>query len=137
MLCADARLSASQRFAALAGSSLSYLLLQPPIPRNAVCCSYRMIELFELGGTPKGHLVPLPRYEHPQLHQVLRVLSSLTLAVCRDGAPTTGTVRLDYSSGPVLFFEEVQPRNSELHSFRAVAAVAISLKMGCSRKSPT
>jgi len=50
----------------------------------------RIIGLFELEGTLKGHLVQLPCTEqgHLQLHQVLRAPSSLTRSVCRDGAPT-------------------------------------------------
>jgi len=48
-----------------------------------------IIEFFELEETFKGHLLPPPCPEqgHPQLHQVLRAPSSLTLAVSRDGAP--------------------------------------------------
>ena len=42
-----------------------------------------VIELFELEGTFKDHLVQLPCNEkgHLQLHQVLRALTSLTLNV--------------------------------------------------------
>jgi len=41
--------------------------------------------------TSKGHLVQRPCNEqrHLQLHQVLRVLFSLTLSVSKDGASTT------------------------------------------------
>ena len=50
----------------------------------------RIIESFESEGTLEGHLVPFPCSEqgHPQLRQELRAPSSLTLGVCRDGAPT-------------------------------------------------
>ena len=52
---------------------------------------YRVIELFELEGTHKGHLVQFLWNEqgHPQLHQVLRALSNLTLGVSRDRTSTT------------------------------------------------
>jgi len=51
---------------------------------------HRIIESFELEGTLKGHLVQLFHSErrHPQLHQVLRVPSSLSLGVSRDRATT-------------------------------------------------
>ena len=52
---------------------------------------FLVIESFRLEGTLKGHLVQLSCNEqgHPQLHQVLRALSSLTSGVSRDGASTT------------------------------------------------
>ena len=52
---------------------------------------HRNIELFELEGTFKGHLVQLPCNEQGclQLDQVLRALSSLTVNVSKDGASTT------------------------------------------------
>ena len=45
----------------------------------------KTIEWFELEGSLKGHLVPFScnEQEHPQLHQVLRAPSSLTLGVSR------------------------------------------------------
>ena len=46
-------------------------------------------ESFELEGTLKGHLVPCNEQGHPQLHQVLRALSSLTLVASKDRASTT------------------------------------------------
>ena len=51
----------------------------------------RIITLFELEGTLKGHLVLLTCNEkgHIQIDQVLRALSSLTLDVSRGGASTT------------------------------------------------
>jgi len=51
----------------------------------------RIIESSELEGTFKGHLFQLhcSKQGHTQLHQVLRALSSLALAVSRDGAFTT------------------------------------------------
>ena len=56
------------------------------------CSNTRRIftESFGLEETLKSHLVQLPCKEqgHPQLHQVLRVPSSMTLGVSRDGAPT-------------------------------------------------
>ena len=60
-------------------------------PSKIVFYFHRIIELFELEGTLKGHLVQLPCNEqgHPQLHQVLRSLSSLALGVSRDGVSTT------------------------------------------------
>ena len=50
----------------------------------------RIIELFELEGTLKGHLVQLPSNEqgHPQLHQKLRAPSHLILGISRDGVST-------------------------------------------------
>ena len=50
-----------------------------------------VIELYELEGTLKGHLVQLPCNEQGQLqlHQVLTAPYSLSMAVCRDGAATT------------------------------------------------
>ena len=50
-----------------------------------------IIESFEPEGTPKGHVAQLPCTEQgrPQVGQELRAWSSLTLNVCRDGAPTT------------------------------------------------
>ena len=55
-----------------------------------------IIELFELEGSLKSHLVQLPCNEqgHLQLHQVLRAPSSLILSVSRDGAPITNLVNL-------------------------------------------
>ena len=55
-----------------------------------------IIELLDLEGTLKGHLVQPPCKEqgHPQLHQVLRASSSLTLGVSRDGASTNFLVNL-------------------------------------------
>ena len=52
---------------------------------------HRMIELFGLERTFRGHLVQLPCNEqgHLQLHQVLRAPSSLTSSVSRDTASTT------------------------------------------------
>jgi len=51
----------------------------------------RLIEFFELEGTHRGHLVQFPCSEQGclQLHQVLRVPSSLTLSVSGDGATST------------------------------------------------
>ena len=50
-----------------------------------------IIELLDLEGTLKGHLVQPPCNEqgHSQVDQVLRAPSSLTLGVTRDGASTT------------------------------------------------
>ena len=50
-----------------------------------------MSYFFELEGTLKGHVVQVPCNEqgHPQLHQVLRAPSSLTLGICRDRESTT------------------------------------------------
>jgi len=52
---------------------------------------HRIKELFELEGPLEGHLVQLPCNEwgHPQLHQVLRAPSSLTLGVSGNGVSTT------------------------------------------------
>jgi len=52
---------------------------------------HRIIQSFDLEGTVEDHLVQLPCSEqaHLQLPQVLRAPSSLTLGVCRDGAPIT------------------------------------------------
>jgi len=52
---------------------------------------HRIIELLELEGTLKGHLVHLPRNEqgHLQLYQELQALFSLTLGVCRGGTATS------------------------------------------------
>ena len=49
----------------------------------------RIIELFELEGTFKGHLVQLLCNEqgHPQLNQAAQSPSSLTSDVARDGDP--------------------------------------------------
>ena len=49
----------------------------------------QIVESFGLGKTPKGCLVQIPCNEqrHPQLHQVLRAPSSLTLGISVDGAP--------------------------------------------------
>jgi len=54
------------------------------------------MERFELDGTRKGHLVqpPCSKQEHPQLRQVFRALSSLTLGVSKDGAPTASLCNL-------------------------------------------
>jgi len=54
-------------------------------------------EKFELEGMLKGHLVQIPCSEHgpPQLHQVLRAPSSLTLGVSRDGATTTSLGKIN------------------------------------------
>ena len=51
----------------------------------------RIIKSSELEGTLKGHLVqpPCSEHGHPQVDQVLRAPSSLTLGVSRDGASTT------------------------------------------------
>ena len=64
--------------------------------RNSRRCCLLVLQcigsgLLDLKGTLRGHLVQLPCSEwgHPQLHQVLRAPSSLTLGVCRDGASTT------------------------------------------------
>jgi len=58
---------------------------------RAVKSEYKSIELFELEGTLKVHLVQFPcsEQEHRQLYQVLRALSSLILSVSKDGAATT------------------------------------------------
>ena len=52
---------------------------------------YRVIESLQLEMAFRSHLVQLHcnGQGHPLLHQVLRAPSSLTLAVCRDGAFTT------------------------------------------------
>ena len=51
----------------------------------------KVTESSELEGTFRGHLVQLPCTEqgHPQLQQVLRAPSSLTMGFYRDGASTT------------------------------------------------
>ena len=50
-----------------------------------------IIEAFDLEGPLKGYLFQFPcnEQEHPQLHQMLRALTSPTLNVSRDGASTT------------------------------------------------
>jgi len=52
-------------------------------PSKQKSSNHRTIELFELEGTFKGHLLQLPcsQQGHLQLHQVLRVLSRLTLTI--------------------------------------------------------
>jgi len=49
--------------------------------------SHEITEWFELKGTLKGHLVPLPALNR-DIHSSISAQSpnSLTLAVCRDGA---------------------------------------------------
>lgn len=49
---------------------------------------HRVIELFELEGALKGHLVQCNEQEHLLLNQVLRAPSTLTLIVSKDKAST-------------------------------------------------
>ena len=53
-----------------------------------VTSSSSIIELLELEGTLKGHLVPLPALSR-DTHNSISAQSppSLTLGICRDGAP--------------------------------------------------
>jgi len=75
---------------------------------TAVFVLHRVMELFELERTLRGHLVQLPCNEQGclQLHQVLRAWPSLTLAVSR------GWTRL------VFAHWQRDPRHLKLHNFK-------------------
>ena len=63
----------------------------------------RIIEWFDLEVTFKGDLAQFPCSEqgHPQFHQVLRILSSLTSNVSRDGESTTSLGNRNVSPCPI------------------------------------
>ena len=98
-------------FLLLASSTLTlliYLVTNIIFKKQTICCSdfpfnHRIIEPSELEGTLKGHPVQLPCNErgHPQLDQVLRAPSSLTLNASRNGAPTA-SLALCSSASPLL-----------------------------------
>ena len=64
---------------------------------------HSVIELSELQGTLKGHLVPLPALSRDTHSSIsAHSPSSLTLAVCRDGAPTTLCATCASASPPLF-----------------------------------
>jgi len=75
---------------------------------SQVISDHRIMELFELEGTFKGHLIQLPCSEkgHLQLHQMLRAPSRLILNVSRDGASITSPVSVTLNDIKALIFGE-------------------------------
>ena len=81
--------------------------------------NHRIIGSFELEGTFKDCPVQLPSNEqgHPQLHQVLRALPSLTSGVSRDGASSTSLGNLCHCLTTFIVKNFVLMSNLNLHSF--------------------
>jgi len=86
------------------------------------CFRDRIIELFELEGTFKGHLVQLHRSEHLQFHGQLRALSSLTFSISRDGAPIT-------SGQPVLVLHHFCCKNIFLRISMVISKAILLLAL--------
>ena len=84
-----------------------------------------VIELYELEGTLKGHLVQLPCNEQGrlQLHQVLTAPYSLSMAVCRDGAATTSL------SNPFQYFTTLTVKKETIFLISSLYHLFFCLKL--------